>query len=234
MARLEDFSMLYLTGALPAWFYKVWGSVTIVPLHKTIERQSLRPVGVMTPLHSLVIRENRMALTSFLEPQQLCLSLSGGHKLVNSVRMLLEENPTFVCIKLDLRNAHNEVSRAAVVEELEAEPTLRHLAWHAATVLAPDHGLEIGGVKWGEQEEGQRQGDSKASAEFAVAIHKDVKEADRKVSASGGAALFGNDDGYILAPLEVGKAALANFKKGAKDRCGKTELYSPTELSECC
>ena len=35
MARLEDFSMLYLTGALPAWFYKVWGSVTTVPLFKT-------------------------------------------------------------------------------------------------------------------------------------------------------------------------------------------------------
>ena len=178
-----------------------------------------------------------MALTSFLEPQQLCLSLSGGHKLVNSVRMILEENPTFVCFKMDLRNAHNEVSRAAIVEELEAEPTLRHLAWHAATVLAPDHGLEIGGVKWGEQEEGERQGDSKASAEFAVAVHKDVKEADREVSGSGGAALFGNDDGYIIAPLAVGKVALANFKQGVKDRCGlhlqqdKTELYSPVELS---
>ena len=241
MARLEDFSMLYLTGALPAWFYKVWGSVTTVPLHKTRERQSLRPVGVMTPLirtlHSMVIRENRMALTAFLEPQQLCLSLSGGHKQVNSVRMLLEENPTFVCFKMDLRNAHNEVSRAAIVEELEAEPTLRHLAWHAATVLAPNHGLEIGGIKWGVQEEGERQGDSKASAEFAVAVHRDVKEADRAVSTSGGAALFGNDDGYIIAPLAVATAALTKFKQGIKDRCGlhlqeeKTELYSPTELS---
>ena len=146
--------MLYLTGALPAWFYQVWGSVTTVPLYKTRDRVSLRPVGIMNPLirtlHSLVIRENRAALTNFLEPQQLCLSLSGGHKLVNAVRMLLEENPTHICIKIDLRNAHNEVSRAAIIEELEAEPTLRHLAWHAATVLAPNHGLEIGGEKWGE------------------------------------------------------------------------------------
>ena len=111
MAKLEDFSMLYLTGALPAWFYQVWGSVTTVPLYKTRDRISLRPVGIMNPLirslHSLVIRENRAALTNFLEPQQLCLSLSGGHKLVNAVRMLLEENPTHICIKIDLRNAHN-------------------------------------------------------------------------------------------------------------------------------
>ena len=61
MSRLEDFSMLYLTGALPPWWYKVWGSVTTVPLYKTRERESLRPVGVMNPLirtlHSLLIKE---------------------------------------------------------------------------------------------------------------------------------------------------------------------------------
>ena len=83
------------------------------------------------------------------------------------------------------------------MEELEAEPTLRHLAWHAATVLAPQTGLEIGGVKWGEQEEGKRQGDSEASGFFAVAIQPDVREMDASLSPSGGAALFGNDDGYM-------------------------------------
>ena len=244
MARLEEFSMLYLTGALPPWFYKVWGSVTTVPLFKTRERRSevLRPVGIMTPLirslHSYVIRQNRAVLTQFLEPQQLCLSLSGGHKLVNSVRMMLEENPDFVCIKVDLRNAHNEVSRAAIVEELEEEPTLRHLAWHAATVLAPHHGLEIGGIKWGEQEEGKRQGDGEAPAYFAVAIQKDVRRLDEFVSPSGGASLFGNDDGYVVAPLDVAKAGIVRFKLGMRDRCGlqlqedKTELFSSRELNE--
>ena len=241
MTRLEDFAMLYLTGALPAWFYGVWGSVTTVPLYKTRERSTLRPVGVMTPLirtlHSMVIRENKSALTSFLEPQQLCLSLSGGHKLVNAVRMLLEENPDFVCFKLDLRNAHNEVARAAILEELEEEPTLRHLVWHAATVLAPGHGLEIGGVKWGDQEEGERQGDGEASAFFSVALQKDVVPLDAAVAISGGAALFGNDDGYVIAPLEVARAALSNFKLKIRDRCGlhlqedKTELYSQRELT---
>ena len=189
-------------------------------------------------LHSLVIRENRVALTTFLEPQQLCLSLSGGHKLVHSVRMMIEENPDFVVIKVDLRNAHNEVSRASIIEELEAEPTLRHLAWHAATVLAPNHGLEVGGVKWGEQEDGERQGDSEAPAYFAVAIQKDVRQLDVSVSTQGGAALFGNDDGYVVAPLEEAKAAMGIFKQELKDRCGlelqedKTELFSNRELSE--
>ena len=241
MARLEDFAMLYLCGDLPPWFYKVWGSVTTVPLFKTRERQSLRPVGVMTPLirvlHSHVIRENRIAFTDFLEPQQLCLSLSGGHKLVHGVRMMMEENPEFVVIKVDLRNAHNEVSRASIIEELEAEQTLTHLAWHAATVLAPHHGLEIGGVKWGEQEEGKRQGDSEAPAYFAVAIHRDVRKLDEMVSRSGGMALFGNDDGYVVAPLQEAKEAISTFKRGLRDRCGlhlqeeKTEIFSRRALN---
>ena len=241
MTKLEDFSMLYLTGALPPWFYAVWGSVTTVPLFKTRERTSLRPVGVMTPLirtlHSLVIKENRAVLTSFLEPQQLCMSLSGGHKLVNAVRMLLEDNPDFVCYKLDLRNAHNEVARAAILEELEEEPTLRHLVWHAATVLAPGHGLEVVGEKWGEQEEGERQGDSAASAFFAVALHKDVKELDAAAAAAGGQALFGNDDSYVIGPRVEARAALDTFKHNIMARCGlhlqeeKTELYSQGELT---
>ena len=129
---------------------------------------------------------------------------------------MMEENPDFVVIKVDLRNAHNEVSRAAIIEELEEEPTLRHLAWHAATVLAPSHGLEIGGVKWGEQDEGKSQGDGEAPAYFAVAIQKDVRKLDELVKTSGGASLFGNDDGYVVAPLEVAKDGISRFKLGLR------------------
>ena len=48
MGRMEEFGLLYLNGNLPPWFYKVWGTVTTVPLFKTIHRQEdkLRPVGV--------------------------------------------------------------------------------------------------------------------------------------------------------------------------------------------
>ena len=96
MALLEDFGMVYLCGQLPAWWYRVWGSVTTVPLFKTVERETVRPVGVRNPiirtLHSRVIRDNRAAFTAFLEPQQLALSQAGGHKLVHQVRMAMEES----------------------------------------------------------------------------------------------------------------------------------------------
>ena len=55
----------------------------------------------------------------YLEPQQLALSQAGGAKLVHSVRMLLELRREFVAVKLDIRNAHNEVSRASILEALD-------------------------------------------------------------------------------------------------------------------
>ena len=81
------------------------------------------------------------------------------------------------------------MARAEIVEALEAQPTLRHITWNAVTVLSPQTGLENGGEKWGEQEEGKREEDSKASSFFAVAIQTDVRELDTAVSPSGGAAL---------------------------------------------
>ena len=62
-----------------------------------------------------------------------------------AVRSMIELKREWVVLKLDLFNAFNENARAAVIEALEDEPTLKHLAWFAATVLAPYSGLETGG-----------------------------------------------------------------------------------------
>ena len=56
-----------------------------------------------------------------------------------------------------------------MIETLEKEPTLQHIAWPAATVLAPVSGLEYGGQLWGEAEEGTAQGDP--GLLFCVAWH---------------------------------------------------------------
>ena len=77
----------------------------------------------------------------FLEPEQLGMSVAGGAKLVHCVRMVLKENTDFICVKLDFRNAFNEVFRSR-----EEESSLRHLACHAATLLAPGSGLECRGI----------------------------------------------------------------------------------------
>ena len=155
---LENFSLKYLNGDFPPSFSKVWNSVSTVPLYKP--DGTLRPVGIkpsfIRELHKNVIRGNRGILADYLEPQQMALSQAGGAKLVHSVRMMLEHKRNFFAVKLDIKNAHNEVSRSSIIEALDREPSLRHLAWHVTTCLALTTSLESGGEVWGETGEGHQ------------------------------------------------------------------------------
>ena len=236
MGTLETFSLKYLNGEFPPWFSKVWNSVATVPLYKP--DGNLRPVGIkpslIRELHKAVVRGNRGVLTDYLEPQQLALSQAGGAKLVHSVRMMLEHKREFFAVKLDIKNAHNEVSRASIIEALDREPSLRHLAWHVATCLAPTTSLESGGTRWGETGEGHSQGDPEASSCFCIAWQKEVIELDSSLSAVGGMARFGNDDGYAIGPAEILFPAISKFAEDIKDRhllqlqVTKTEIFSWT------
>ena len=154
MELMEKFFLRYLNAEWEGneWFYTVWGSVTTVPLFKNEDRDTLRPVGIKASLvrglHSRVVQGNRQHLDDYLRPEQLALSSAGGFVLVHGVRMNVEEmkgKQGMVLVKLDWRNAHNENSRAGVVEALESEASLQHLALHAATCLAGHQGLEAKG-----------------------------------------------------------------------------------------
>ena len=90
----------------------------------------------------LVTRFNKGALVNYFEPQQIVFSQAGAAKLVHSVRMVMEANPTFVCVKCDIRNAFNSISRSKILNVFEGEESLRHMAWHAALSLAPFGNLE--------------------------------------------------------------------------------------------
>ena len=75
-------------------------------------------------------------------------SKAGGAKHVHQVRMMSEKNYDMVVVKVDMRNAHNEVSRASVLGALEREHSLRHLSWYVATRQASHTGLESGRKIW--------------------------------------------------------------------------------------
>ena len=177
----------------------------------------VRPIGMRNPfiksMHKEVVRQNKGVITEFLEPEQLGMSVAGGAKLVHCVRMMLEENRHFVCIKLDFRNAFNEVFRSRIVEAFEEEASLRHMASHAATLLAPGSGLESRGILWGESWEGATQGDPESGPYFAVAIQKHVVRVNAMLAAEGGCARFGWDDGYLLGPAELVPVALEMFSR---------------------
>ena len=235
---IESFALRHVAGTLPAWYYRVCMTVETVGMYKTANQDPaiVRPIGMRNPfiktIHKEVVRQNKGVLTEFLEPQQLGMSIAGGAKLVHCVRMMLEKNRDFLCIKLDFRNAFNEVFRSRVVEALEEEASLKHLACHAATLLAPGSGLETRGVLWGESWEGTTQGDPESGPYFAAAIQKYVVRVDAMLMSVGGCARFGWDDGYLLGPAAQVYEALEAFSTDVREECGlvlqrcKTEVFS--------
>ena len=210
-----------------------------VPLFKSAEQDPslIRPVGMKSSfvrtLHKQVVINNRGVLREYLEPQQLALAPGGAAKLVHTVRMTLEANPDFICVALDMCNAHNEVSRKSVVKGLERQTSLRHMAQHVATCLCPSHRLESGGEAWGVAEEGLTQGDPEAGFSYCVACHEEVKELDQKLAESGGKAVFGNDDGYALGPAEIVFDAVARFQNYVKRNHGLTLQILKTKVYHC-
>ena len=142
--------------------------------------------------------------------------------------MKLEQNPDFICVSLDVQNAHNSIARAAVVKRLEAVPDLRHLAQHAATCLAAHHTVESGGEKITLCGQGMCQGDSEASGCFCVGWHPEVLELNNALQPSGGLAIFGNDDGYAIGPADVVFPAVVQFREAIQLTCGLS-----LRLSKC-
>ena len=235
MLLWEELGMRYLQGKLPAWFQAVFLSSQSVALWKTEEQEAVRPIGVrhseVRVWHREVVQQNRAEFLSYLEPVQLALSRAGCGKCVFSVRTLLEENPGFVVLKLDVKNAQNAISRAKIVSELLLVPQLRHLAWHAATVLAPYTALHTAGERWGEAQEGETQGDPEATPFFCVAWHRHILAADSILKAGGGMARFISDDGYLVGPLDLVLEAFTMLEQDILENCGlelqpsKCELY---------
>ena len=131
-----------------------------------------------------------------------------------------------------MKNAFNEVSRASIIEALEQEPSLNHLAWHAAVSLAPSNGLESGGSKWGSSSEGTAQGDPLSAPYFNVAWHKHVRELNQTLNERGGMAKFGMDVGYAVGPSETLFPALEKFARNVERQCllvwekTKTEVFT--------
>ena len=154
-------------------------------IYKSEERQAVRPLGLSQTffkvVHKEVMSQNKTALRQFLEPQQLIMSPAGAPKIVLTVEAVLKARPDFVCYSIDIKNAYNEISRKAIIDVFEAEPSLRHLAQFMAVTLAPYGALETGGKVYGESGDGVVQGSSEATAAFSAGLQPDLVELDRRL-----------------------------------------------------
>ena len=127
------------------------------------------------------------------------------------------------------------MSRASVLESVENEPSLRHLALHYAATSAAPTALESGGQVWGEGEEGLTQGRPGSSGRFCLAWHQDVRQLDAEVRGggggeAGGGAVFGNDDGYVFGPPDIVFPALERFAGRILARCSMRLQRAKTEV----
>ena len=201
---LEDFCLAYTSGSLPPWFYVLWLSLETVPLNKDEQRVEARPLGLRHSLTRLCHREVtdqcKDEVREFLEPVQLGQSRAGAAKLVLSVRGLMDSNPDWVCVSLDMKNCYNSVSRHSILDVIVDTPELEHLTTFAATILAPEPALESRGQVWGSTTTGMVQGDPFSGAGTAIGIQPSLLRLDSECAVGGGGAHAGADDIFAQGP----------------------------------
>ena len=84
------------------------------------------------------------ALADYLAPHQVAVGVPGGLDiLVHGVRAYLRAQPELVVVRLDLRNAYNEIDRCAALRRLAAVPELAHLAPLFHVLHAPVARLQL-------------------------------------------------------------------------------------------
>ena len=149
------------------------------------------------------MNQSKAEIRDFLEPIQLGISVAGAALLTRAVSGTINAYKDFICFRLDLKNAFNEISRRAVIDVLVNEPSLKHLSSFAATILAPSISLESYGELWGKCREGVVQGDPPSGDFFAIGPHPDLITLDQDCQVGGGIAMAGHDDIFALGPANI-------------------------------
>jgi hypothetical protein len=137
-----------------------------------------------------------------------------------------------VVVRLDIKNACNELKRAAALKRLNDSPHLHALVplfWATHAPRIPVY-LSVMGLERADFDsaEGLQQGDGPASVSFCAGIHPEVVALD----VDGGAARFIMDDGYAIGPASVVFDAVRRFGEaiavlGVELQEDKSECYSP-------
>ena len=128
MPLYDAFASDAASAVFPPWFYLLWGAGRLVPLVKARpapgQQPDARPVVVGEPDLSAVLRAvvqpQAAAAAAYLSPQQVAVGVPGGISVVvHGLReLLLEAQPDFVVVRIDLRNAYNACCRSAMFRRL--------------------------------------------------------------------------------------------------------------------
>jgi len=232
----ERFANEYVNGRLPPWFSYLWSTVRLVaPVKKAPEvpnqTPDVRPVGIGEPRRvacvSQVMEDWKGTFAGKLWPHQVAIGVpSGVHVLGIGLRMALEAHPEWVLLKLDLINAFNEMSRAAVLDSIAEgfDGDFADLAPLFQTSLAFKSMIVLGDASRSpapfDSEEGMQQGSGEGPAGFCLGMHPDLVDADQQLAPHGGCAKADMDDTYLFGPLEQVLSTAVRFGNRLRERTG--------------
>jgi hypothetical protein len=125
-----------------------------------------------------------------------------------AIQLLLEANPSWTVISLDISNAFNEIKRTAVLEALWENLALRPL-WYYNFRCKTVNGFV--GLGYGPSmepapftcSEGEKQGDMESMPNFCLGIDKVNKATLSSLKSKGGWLVAGADDTYFLGPPSI-------------------------------
>jgi len=229
------FATRFANGALPAWVNFVFSYVQLLALRKRAptadEPEDVRPIGISCALRRAVTKtifanaSLKETCAGHIAPQQLGVAVAAvATKLIIGLRELLDAEPSIGVFTLDISNAFNSVSRAAVLRQLSdgsVPGKIGALARLAHATLGPQAPVFAGGGSGGapltqllfRSSEGVQQGSVEGSYFFAAAIQPALVALDAELTAVGGAARAGHDDVYAVGPLALVAAALSRFER---------------------
>ena len=248
MPEYDAFATAMANVELPLWFYSAEAIARLVPLVKSVaaDHVDARPIAIghteARSIGSQLVEGVTEVAGDVLSPQQLAVGVHGGTSiLVHGIRVMLDQHGSFVLVRIDLRNAYNAISRAAVIRRMAARPEFAHLVPFLHAMTGPGSMLLLGRMlqrlfPFGarpDSSEGLPQGFNLASLGFCVGIQPELEALDALLSAFGGCARAIMDDVYAVGPASVVFPAVQRFVQtlrlltGLDSHVGKYACYSP-------
>ena len=238
----EALATLFVNGQLPTWYYAVQSASLIVASIKNDPgggaTPDVRPIAMGNAAPRAwaksVAAEAKDLFRRKLEPVQVAVGMPGGlGVMIFGSRLMSELRPDFVAIRIDKKNAYNELSRAAALRALETDPDLAVFAPYFHAVYSPLGPIFLGGERAPfDSAEGGRQGDPFYCAVYSWATHAANLVLAKEMEALGGAAFFDVDDGIVIGPIHEAFAAVRRYEiaiaaLGEELRPDKCASYSP-------